>query len=1198
MVTRRQFIWSGALGALVPVIDMALPPRALAAFGPYARGSGIATPGGRALPAIALTSSTTLASAPWTFGQVFKQGDVPSAQYITATSGASSFQADIRNRWPDGSAKYAVLSGISSLTANTQASVQLATTSAAPSGTNVAEPTTLANTNVTLTTGTGSYPVSGVLAINSVLGTAIGWAAGTASKVREILGPVMSEFHYYQPLSGTQVAVWWYVRAYSTGAVEIETVVENGYWQETSPGPSEADYSVTVNINGIAVFTQSNIRHYSHTRWSRVDWFSGGSAIVPAHDTAYLLGSRMVPNFGWGPTSGSSTFSTTLGSFKQTTAILTTVFPTATTYYGDLPTDGSIGAGGQSPWIGPLCQWEALYCTTADPRLYAATVGNTRQWGGFGQHFRDESTGRVPIWSSYPGKSVYIAGNTLPPTAAGGAPPAYGDGNQADCTHLPACGYLAYLIEGRWSHLEESQFTGWVGIQDQSANVSGWTGILPLSGNTTTRGLAWELREIAQACALSPTSLLGVTMPSADVAVRNSFVTSLSNTVTYFKEVYIDGTTLLPGGYSGANAIGWIGQYDHYTSVSGPFWGGSWMVTFQGMALSIAADLGIEGIGNQADLICVRNFSFQDTLATVQAGATGQGNPATTGNTQNPTWNYRRALTYARPYLTNADSSGAVPANPTFYGGGTMGGLSAALTEYVSTGNPENPSGLNASLSSAPSQALMGHESDSIVGAGNSTGTGGDTTSLGGENYGTMHLTIAALANEAGIYGAPAAFQLLTDSATYLGTSASGSTTSPPLAGAADYPQMNFLPRTQATDNVSATVVAPSWYTAIASGTWGAIPNSILGNSSAVTYGSFTDSAYSGHVWVAGTSGNPIVPWSGGVLNTVGIYDHASSTFIPGSFLCCWGGGHDDYYGNEMYCFGPLESETPAWYCPRLATDPPVQTASGGPWFDANGNPVARHTYNSLSYLPNQNWMFAAWTYAESPAALYPSPTSIAFQFNQQTPGSSSVQPWKQLANTTVEGAEPISVYDPVWNLVWATNSGGSNSAIATYNPLTNTWSAQFSSPTSGTWVDHATSAIDTKRGIWAIWDSGVINFYEVYSGGASSNGFYVPTTTGTAPSTGTYSGSIVYDPIKDCFVIWGGTGQALYTLTSPSASPYKGGTAWTWGTLSVGGATPDSEYETGTVGTFGKFQCVANAIMHGYILVSLASGNVYFFRA
>jgi len=1145
-----------------------------------------------ALPALTLTPSQTNATGPWTFGQAFKQGDVPPGNYVTATVSGSSFpfQAAVRNLWPDGSVKYAVLSGISNFTNSNPLTVQLAATSTAPSGANITEPTSLPNTNATFTAGTGSFPVSGICDINSALGVDLStWNRSSAGRVRQILGPVMSEFHYYVPLApaSNQVAVWFFVRKWVTGAIEIETVVENGFWQLASPGPSEADYSVTVNINNVAVFTQSNIKHYTHTRWSRVDWYSGGAAVTPAHNVPYLLSTRMVPNFGWGPSSGSPTFSTTLGSWRQTTTNPATVF-SQSGFYGDLPTDGTISGGGQSPWIGPLTQWEAEYCTSADPRVYAATVGNTRQWGGFGQHFRDESTGRVPLWSSYPTKGVYSSGNPLPPTPAGGVPPVYGDTLQADPTHVPACGFLAYLIEGRWSHIEELQFTAWLNVQDQNLNQTGWDGHLIANGFSTTRGLAWALRGLAHS-GMAPTAL-NPGVPAADAALRNSLVASLSASISSFKQIYIDGTATLPGGFSGANAIGWIGQYDHYTAVSGSFWGADWMVTFQGMALSIAADLCIEGIANQADVISVRNFSYLDTLSLIQAGATGQGNPQTTGNAQNPTWNYRRGITYSRPYLTNADSSGAVPANPNFYGGGSIAGLSSAFTAYLGTGNPENPSGLSPSLSSAPSQSIKAHDSESDIGVGSSTGTGGDTSSLGGENYGAMHLTIAALAVEAALPGAIDKFALLTGSTTYQGTSGSGSTTTPVLAGAADAPQMSFLPRTQATDNTPAILTAPSWLPAV--GTWGPIPNSIINGSAAQLFGAYTGGSGG---WLANTN-DVMANWCSGAVVTVGIYDNAGN-WHPGTWLVYMGGGHAGYAGNELYAIGPLESNSPTIVCPRAATNPPPTNEN----MDGSGNYAANHTYDSIVYLPNQNQVVRCGMFF-----TYVVGTSFndvpVFQCNYPTPVSG--QPWTSLTSMgSVTGGNPAgsAVYDPINNGIWArAGAGPGESYDLMYLDLaTKVWSI---SRGIFTYNDlYFVGALDTKRGILAFWNGSAqsaptyeIIFYQTNNGVANTP--FIPSIAnpGSAPSQGASFGSMLYDEANDRFVIWNNSGKTLYTLTAPaSGNPYTG--SWTWGTIvPSAGSTPTSENATGT---FKRFSYVRNALIHGFVLANRTTDSVYFYR-
>lgn len=197
-------------------------------------------------------------SVPYTLGHVFKQGDVPSGHYLAASSG--TLQADIRNRWPDGSIKYAVLSGVATAGSTITLSRVAGT---APVGA-VAEPIVeaiVAFSSVTNAAGTtiGSGAFSASLAAARANG-AQSWSRTLAHRVRRIDGPVMSEFHYYAPvLDGAtstpeaHLAVWFFVRAYANGAVEIETVVENGWAQVASPG--RRNYVATVTVAGTQRYT-------------------------------------------------------------------------------------------------------------------------------------------------------------------------------------------------------------------------------------------------------------------------------------------------------------------------------------------------------------------------------------------------------------------------------------------------------------------------------------------------------------------------------------------------------------------------------------------------------------------------------------------------------------------------------------------------------------------------------------------------------------------------------------------------------------------------------------------------------------------------------------------------------------------------------------------------------------------------------
>src|SRR5690606_24334702 len=159
------------------------PPPSLSIAGGTAVNSTCVQENPGDLPVLVLTSAAASGSHAWTFGHVFRRGDVPAGSNITTDSPNS--QAEVRNRWSDGSVKYAVLSGIASFTQNSPRNFALATTSATPPSGSVPEPTTV---DVAITF---SGDLSGTYSLNSVLGVdRSSWNKSQGGRVRRIPGPV------------------------------------------------------------------------------------------------------------------------------------------------------------------------------------------------------------------------------------------------------------------------------------------------------------------------------------------------------------------------------------------------------------------------------------------------------------------------------------------------------------------------------------------------------------------------------------------------------------------------------------------------------------------------------------------------------------------------------------------------------------------------------------------------------------------------------------------------------------------------------------------------------------------------------------------------------------------------------------------------------------------------------------------------
>ena len=129
-------------------------------------------------------------------------------------------------------------------------------------------------------------------------------SVGTSDRARTVCtGPVMSNFIYRKPVTGSNHLVLWAdVRVYKGGNVEIFPWVENAYFLVAGPINDVRIYNLT--IDGVSRFNQSiDVKH--HTRVPLLSgssfsyWTGSDPDITPKHDSAYLKSTKLVPNYGW-----------------------------------------------------------------------------------------------------------------------------------------------------------------------------------------------------------------------------------------------------------------------------------------------------------------------------------------------------------------------------------------------------------------------------------------------------------------------------------------------------------------------------------------------------------------------------------------------------------------------------------------------------------------------------------------------------------------------------------------------------------------------------------------------------------------------------------------------------------------------------------------------------------------------------------
>lgn len=269
--------------------------------------------------------------------------------------------------------------------------------------------------------------------------------------------------------------------------------------------------------------------------------------------------------------------------------------------------------------------------------------------------------------------------------------------------------------------------------------------------------------------------------------------------------------------------------------------------------------------------------------------------------------------------------------------------------------------------------------------------------------------------------------------------------------------------------------------------------------------------------------------------------------------LVLFGGGHTDYFGNELYAFDIDELR---WS--RL-TDPTVNPTLDS---DVNwdGTPNSRDTYNGLAYIAHSDRFFAlGGSIARNGNTVCQNTWTFDFVLHRWTnrnPGGTK----------PVTGYGDLCSYDPVTRKVWWCSAG-----IFSYDDETNQWVQHGS-----TGAKRATSCIDSKRGVVVIVGSGKVQAFDLRSGNYTLQTW---TTTGADDLIAKESPGLDYDPVADRIVAW--HGGAPYLL-----DPVR--KVWTVG-ASVG-APPDVEQ-----GIYGRWRYVPG--LDAFIVVTGIDHNVHFYK-
>jgi hypothetical protein len=280
--------------------------------------------------------------------------------------------------------------------------------------------------------------------------------------------------------------------------------------------------------------------------------------------------------------------------------------------------------------------------------------------------------------------------------------------------------------------------------------------------------------------------------------------------------------------------------------------------------------------------------------------------------------------------------------------------------------------------------------------------------------------------------------------------------------------------------------------------------------------------------------------WNGGIADT------------KRNRLIIWGGGHADYYGNEIYALD-LNSLT----MQRLNNASPVDNVTTCPEAYVDGAPSSRHSYSGLSYISHADRMFV-FGGSKSSCGFFSAATWTlnleSLQWHLMNPSGTKPQ----------GGPGQVSDYDPNSKLVFLHDYV---SGLYAYSFDANNWKLVLPDPYG---IDyHMNGAIDPKRKLFII----------LGASGATGGGVQVFKIAGTSSKTTPHvdsscnsilsspSPGVTYDLVLDKIVVWPNFGNTVYLLDD---------TNWTCKAVTYSGGPPDSQQlgrPSTTNGTFGRFR-------------------------
>jgi hypothetical protein len=480
------------------------------------------------------TSGSKQDGRPVSIPRLFVQGEIPNFAQASIAGSPVLTQCDAKNRWPDGSLKFAIVSFIVPIIpANGSVFVAFSNQSSGNNATylnqaEMLEPVYDFESTIEMS-GATTQTISARQMLSS--GAVRYWLQGPIVTA-VVLEDRTSMRTYDKDFGDGSKALhpifeaWFYPNDHK---VQLGSTAENTWVSgDAAHDMRDLRYGLTLRAgksNPVVKFSEGPFIHNGASRWHRSFWLGKDpSTIRVDHNRRYLARTKALPNYDPDLNVDGSLISEQYASWKNSKR---RALDGDASGVGNF--DKGLSGGGAADWIGLANLWDTLYFLTMDDRMREKSLGNADLAGRIPWHFREadsragsghffddahtvDTLGRVVSVNA----RVQVTLSDLSEDCDGaiGADkiktgPIGNEGWATTRDHMPDLAYLPYLLTGQHYYLEE--------IQYQAAFIIGWKigcitpaysyprqGSAGYLNDTQLRGEAWALRTLSYAAFISP----------------------------------------------------------------------------------------------------------------------------------------------------------------------------------------------------------------------------------------------------------------------------------------------------------------------------------------------------------------------------------------------------------------------------------------------------------------------------------------------------------------------------------------------------------------------------------------------------------------------------------------------------------------------------------------------------------------------